>query len=153
MWIKSLVLACLALLALPVAAAQADTGAPVVATPEVSGPVAAGQPGDPSRAYPFDASLVPVAPFGYTESEYLFSGTTSVGPYTSRMLVRRPADPRRFSGRVIVEWANVSNHLDADLLWIQSAEHIMRSGDAYVLVSAQTDGVYARETGLKAWNP
>ena len=153
MWIKSLVLACLALLALPVAAAQADTGAPVVATPEVSGPVAAGQPGDPSRDYPFDASLVPVAPFGYTESEYLFSGTTSVGPYTSRMLVRRPADPRRFSGRVIVEWANVSNHLDADLLWIQSAEHIMRSGDAYVLVSAQTDGVYAPETGLKAWNP
>ena len=150
--VRVLTLAGLALL-LAVSTAHAQTGDPVIATPAVSGPLPAVPPGDPSRNYPFDSSVVPVSRFGYEEHEYLFSGDTSVGAYTTRMLVRRPADPGRFSGRVIVEWANVSNHYDVDPLWDLSAEHIMRSGDAYVLVTAQTNGVYAPGTGLKAWNP
>jgi Alpha/beta hydrolase domain len=129
-----------------------DSG-PVFDLPKVTGPLPAVQAGEPSRNYPFDASLVPVSEYGYTEKEYFFSGGTSVGSYTSRMLVRRPADPARFSGTVIVEWANVASKFDLDLLWAESAADIMRSGDAFVLVSAQTEGVSAANTGLKAWSP
>jgi hypothetical protein len=98
-----LMLVCLAALLLPAAAARAQPAAP-----NVTGPLPAVQAGDPSHDYPFDASLVPVSRNGYTEKEYFFSGDTSAGSYTSRMLVRRPADPARFSGTVIVEWARAS---------------------------------------------
>ena len=55
---------------------------------------------------------------GYVEEEYLVSGTANVydwpaggpavvrtpdAPYTTRVVVRRPANPRRFSGNVVVE--------------------------------------------------
>ena len=131
----------------------ATVGGPVLGVPKVTGPIPAVQTGDPSRNYPFDASLVPVSQYGYTEKEYFFSGDTSAGSYTSRMLVRRPAGPARFSGTVIVEWAGDYQNFDLDLLWAQSAADIMRAGDAYVLVSAQTEGVTSPHTGLKAWSP
>jgi hypothetical protein len=120
----------------------------------VSGPIAATAPvGDQSRNYPFGASAADLASHGYVEEEFFFSGTTAVGPYTSRMLVRRPADSSRFSGTVISEWQNVSNGFDLDCLWSRSAEHVMDSGDAYVAIDAQTAGLNDPETGLKTWNP
>jgi Alpha/beta hydrolase domain len=128
-------------------------GGQVPGSPQVTGPVPAVPAGDPSHNYPFDASLVPVSDYGYTEKEYFFSGDTSDGSYTSRMLVRRPADPARFSGTTIVEWANAAPGFDLDLLWVESAASIMRSGDAFVLVSAEADGLYTPNTGLKAWSP
>ena len=65
------------------------------------------------------------------------------------MVVRRPADPSRFNGTVLVEWYNVTNGFDADNLWFFVWEHIMRSGYVWVGVSAQRVGVNA----LKAWSP
>ena len=141
-------LVCLALLLLLVSAPRVEA-----VSPGVSGPLPAVPAGDPSRNYPFDASLVPVSEYGYTEKEYFFSGDTSDGAYTSRMLVRRPADGARFSGTTIVEWANTSPGFDLDPLWAHSAAAIMRSGDAFVLVSAQPAGLYTPKTGLQAWNP
>jgi len=119
----------------------------------VDGPIPAGAVGDPSRAYPFGASVTDVAAYGYVEEEFFFSGHTPAGPYTSRMLVRRPADPAKFSGTVVTEWQNVSNNFDLDCLWARSADHLLRSGDAYVAVDAQTVGVDHPDTGLTAWNP
>ena len=57
------------------------------------------------------------------------------------MLVRRPADPKEFSGTVIVEWLNVSGGVDADPDWVSLREEIVRRGDAWVGVSAQRIGV------------
>jgi hypothetical protein len=122
-------------------------------SPHITGPLPAMPAGDRSRNYPFDASLVPVSRYGYIEKEYFFSGDTSEGSYTSRMLVRRPADAARFSGTTIVEWANAAPGFDVDLLWAHSAVAIMRSGDAFVLVSAEADGVSTTRNGLKAWSP
>jgi hypothetical protein len=159
---------CLALLLLSVSAAHAQAVVPRVSgslcgtamdggqltgLPHVTGPLPTMQAGDLSRNYPFDASLVPVSEYRYTEKEYVFSGDTSEGSYRSRMLVRRPADPARFSGTTIVEWANAAPGFDVDLLWAHSAAAIMRSGDAFVLVSAEADGVSTPKTGLKAWSP
>lgn len=128
---------------------------------QVIGPIPSGPVGDPSLNYPFFSALQDLGSYGYTEEEFFFSGTTFGGPYTSRMLVRRPTSPARFSGTVFGEWLNVTNGYDLDGLWLRSADQILRDGDAYIGVSAQTDGLCTphniglktpRDTGLKAFN-
>jgi Alpha/beta hydrolase domain/Putative esterase len=68
------------------------------------------------------------------------------------MVVRRPASARRFNGTVIVEWYNVSNQYDQEVDWLQTHEHLVREGYAWVGVSAQRAGIHSA-TGLRAWNP
>src|SRR5207249_2810467 len=68
---------------------------------------------------------------------------------TTRMVVRRPADPARFSGTVLVEWYNVTNGFDAENVWFFAWEHILRAGYVWVGVSAQRVGV----DSMKTWSP
>jgi hypothetical protein len=98
---------------------------------------------------------------GYVEQEYAASGTATsytqtsplaedgrwslapdgTAPYRTRVLVRRPSDPARFSGTVVVEWLNVSGGVDADPEWSTTHEELLRRGDAWVGVSTQRIGV------------
>jgi hypothetical protein len=98
---------------------------------------------------------------GYVEHEYAASGiATSYSAqggephdgdftfvpagqahYRTRLIVRYPADPSKFSGTVIVEWLNVSGGADAQPEWKSLHEEITRAGDAWVGVSAQAIGV------------
>lgn len=98
---------------------------------------------------------------GYVQREYAASGTATSytttspltgdgnwtfapgdsAPYRTRVLIRRPADPARFSGTVVVEWLNVSGGVDADPEWATTHEELLRRGDAWVGVSAQQIGV------------
>jgi hypothetical protein len=101
-----------------------------------------------------------VAAHDYVEQEFFASGTahalrTSSAPddgrwsieptespaaYTTRILVRRPADPAHFSGTVVVEWMNVTAGESApDWMYLNPA--LMDEGDAWVGVSAQALGV------------
>lgn len=102
-----------------------------------------------------------VAKVGYVEREYAAAGTATsyrregaithdgrwklapdaTAPYRTRVLVRRPANPKAFSGNVILEWLNVSGGVDADPDWSSLREEIVRRGDAWVGVSAQAIGV------------
>ncbi len=106
---------------------------------------------------------------GYTEEEFFVSGTassyTSAEPltsdgewtvepadtagYTTRMLVRRPADPAAFNGTVYVEWLNVSGGVDASPEWSLGGVGIARAGAAWVGVSAEQQGIEG-EGGLAA---
>jgi hypothetical protein len=70
-------------------------------------------------------------------------------PYSTRIVVRRPKQAARFNGTVIAEWYNVSQGHDGEYEWFQSYEHLVRSGYAWVGVSAQAAGVNA----LKEWSP
>ena len=108
-----------------------------------------------------EAITVNLKPFGYVQHEYKASGTaTSYRPngqqssngrwsfvpdghasYRTRVLVRYPADPARFSGTVVVEWLNVSGGVDADPEWASLYQEILRQGDAWVGVSTQQIGV------------
>lgn len=54
---------------------------------------------------------------------------------------------------MFVEWFNVTNGYDLDSLWGRSADQILRNGDAYIAVDAQTEGLYTANTGLKAFSP
>ena len=62
-------------------------------------------------------------------------------PYRTRVVVRRPADAAAFSGTVVVEWLNVSSGLDANPDWAFLAPELVRTGVAWVGVSAQCIGV------------
>jgi len=89
-----------------------------------------------------------LADVGYRAEEFFVSGTAqSYGPaggdadYTTRMVALTPTDPARFNGTVLVEWLNVSGGIDAPAVWMMGHREILRSGYAYVAVSAQRVGV------------
>ena len=122
-----------------------------------------------AQSYPFGAADHTRAPqdlrkLGYVEEEYFFSGAANVydwpangpavvrtanAPYTTRVLVRRPIDARRFSGTVVVEMLNPSNRMDLNIGWAISHEHWTRKGDAWVGITAKPISVVA----LKSFNP
>jgi hypothetical protein len=129
----------------------------------VVGPVAATSPlGDAAHGYPFNATPMDLAKQGYVEEEFFISGVASryttppmaTGtvtdgghPYKTRIVVRRPKS--RYNGTAIVEWTNVSQGHDNEVDWFQSGAHLVRSGFAWIGVSAQRVGVDA----LKQWSP
>ncbi len=143
------------------------------ANPTVIGPIAVNVPlGDPSHDYPQLATNVDLASYGYIEQEFFFEGNanyynmpvdangigmtgTVIGsaPYKSRMIVRRPVSPKAFNGVVIVEWFNVTPGYNWDIMWMSTADLLMREGYAYVGVSAQRVGVQGPPNGLKYWGP
>ena len=126
-----------------------------VPTPTVVGPI----PSTPSD-YPFIADGFgpePPVPSRYEESEYLVSGRAKLYeysatgvrviapcpasarpmgcrnlPYTTRILVKRPIDPRRFSGTVIIEPFNPSSGYDIANVWDRSWPYFVRQGDVFV---------------------
>lgn len=61
--------------------------------------------------------------------------------FVTRLLVRRPGDPARCSGTVVVEWLNVSSGRDAAPDWTYLAEEVVRQGHVWAGVSAQHAGV------------
>jgi hypothetical protein len=129
-----------------------------VAQLSVTGPISGGLHGRP-----FTTSHVTLAPYGYLEEEYVLAGsalthvpragselapngvwditTGESQPYRTRLLVRRPSDPARFNGTLVVEWLNVSGGVDIDADWVQTYAEILRGGYAWVGVSAQRAAV------------
>jgi hypothetical protein len=126
------------------------------------------KPGTPDHNYPFFSSDIVLSNFGYVEEEFMYEGTANTYaapgtngsvevtergiPYRTRMLVRRPARQSRFNGVVLVEWLNVTNQYDTDVLWLYQKEFLIREGYAWVGVSVQNVGLSAPRTGLKAWS-
>ena len=89
---------------------------------------------------------------GYVEEEYSFSGTANVygrvsademtvlvqdAPYTNRFLVRRPADPTKASGRVVLEILNTSSLFDIDRGWVLLHRSLLRNGDTYIGITSK----------------
>ena len=62
-------------------------------------------------------------------------------PFTTRLVVVRPANRARFNGTVLVEWLNVSAGADGAPDWSFLHRELIRSGYAYVGVSAQRVGI------------
>lgn len=134
------------------------------ALPQVTGPLPV-----TARSRPFgaaDHTLQPqkLAELGYIEEEFFISGNANVYdwpergrlevrtpdvPYTTRLLIRRPADAARFSGNVVVEMLNPSNYFDLNIAWAVSHTQMLRNGDAWVGITAKPIAV---ET-LKQFDP
>ncbi len=146
------------LLLLPVLATDAHDGGDG-RTPTIK-VAPAGQHG-----FPYISSAIDLASRGYTEKEYLISGTAEAyindgpfqahgvwnaipnpgvtAPFTVRLLVRRPTDPARFNGVVLVEWLNVSGSHDIAPDWGWTYQELLREGYAYVGVTTQFLGAKA----------
>jgi hypothetical protein len=158
-------------MALPAPALAMDVTPFTVTVPSVTGPI-------PSTAtnFPYIAdgfSVEPPVPQGYVEEEFFFSGTgnlyeyTPTGiaivtpcpaiaargctnlAYTTRMLVKRPADPRKFSGNVIIEALNPSANFDIAAVWDRSDDYFVRNGDIFVGWTSKSVVVQT----LKGFNP
>ena len=140
--------------------------------PAVVGPIPS-----TSTDYPFIADGFgpePPVPPGYEENEYFVSGKgklyeyTSTGvrvvspcpviaeplgcnnvPYTTRMLVKRPRDPRRFSGTIVIEPLNPSSGYDIANVWDRSWPYFVRQGDIFVGWTSR----YAAISALKQFEP
>ncbi len=129
-----------------------------------------------AHGWAFGASLRDPAEVGYVErefflagdatryalaegSDYSFDGAWDVekrgtSPFRTRMLVRRPVDPARFNGTVVVNWNNVS--IGHENVPGMSAE-LLEAGFAWVGASVQRVGVhgfpFGEPLGLAAWDP
>ena len=73
--------------------------------------------------------------------------------FRTRVLVRRPTDPQRFNGTVVVDWTNVSAGFD-----VVNGDGLTmyQEGFAFAGVSAQAvriHGYGAFPQGLVAWDP
>jgi hypothetical protein len=70
-----------------------------------------------------------LAHYGYEAKEYFISGTANGRPYTTRIVVRRPADNARFSGLVLAESMHGSG---AAHMFEYTSHYTMSSGHAAV---------------------
>jgi hypothetical protein len=85
--------------------------------------------------------------FGYVTEEYFVSGTANNQPYKTRILVRRPADPERFSGIVVAE----SMHSNGFAVTFQPAmKSVLLRGHVHVEIAAQQGNV---NNTIKPFNP
>lgn len=152
--------------------------APTGPAAQLEGPITTGTINEPASTAPYDLRA-----HGYVEAEFFASGTArsyapsgplgrdgkwavqpaGTAPFRTRIVVRRPSDPSRFNGAVVVEWFNVTAGLEADPEWSYVSDEILRGGYAYVGVSAQALGVNggpallgvpgASNGGLRAQDP
>lgn len=127
------------------------------------------------RGHPFCGYIGDISEIGYIEEEFFLEGVAakyrSTGelkhdgkwnvrsngsaPFKTRMLVRRPCDPARFNGIVILEWLNVTVGYDTSTI-SPITDGIYNDGFVYIGVSCQRVGLegYAMyPQGLKAWDP
>ncbi|WP_293676892.1 alpha/beta hydrolase domain-containing protein [uncultured Phenylobacterium sp.] len=102
-------------------------------------------------------SYKPVGPQGPDGKWQAAAAGTS--PYVTRLVVVRPADPKRFNGTAAVEWLNVTPGQDISPDWSYTHRELMRSGYAYVGVSVQKVGIEGGQSmagpgaGLKKMKP
>lgn len=114
------------------------------------------QENEKNHAFGRSADKCRLKQHGYTEEEYFFSGTANIygmdegtkilyqnAPYTNRMMVRRPEDPKHASGRVVIEILNATSGKDIDRIWVLTWKQIVRNGDIYVGITSKPSSVEA----------
>ncbi len=127
----------------------------------MEGPVPVGPDGAGRGSIVLGPPGFDLATVGYAEAELFVSGeaqsltsdvplspdgqwsvrVADAAPFTTRVVVRRPIDPDGFDGTVVVEWLNVSGGLDASPDWTYLHVGLIRSGSAWIGVSAQVVGI------------
>ncbi|MGD2134298.1 MAG: alpha/beta hydrolase domain-containing protein [Maricaulaceae bacterium] len=127
----------------------------------VVGPLAQSEESHAFGAAAYTERPEDLAAQGYLEEEFIISGAANVyewdqlgpvavrapnAPYATRVLVRRPAAAEDFSGRVIVEMLNPSNLIDLNIGWAIHHDEIVRSGDAWVGITAKPVAVISLKT-------
>jgi hypothetical protein len=149
--------------ALAVALTPQASGAEEPALPRISGPLADTPASRAFLAAAHQRRPLDLAARGYVEEEYLVSGDARVfawpdeagpgalarGPYTTRILIRRPRAGEAFNGAAIVEALNPSSPVDLPVMWAESYEHFIAAGFAWVGVTVKPNTI----ASLKRFDP
>jgi hypothetical protein len=142
------------------------TQAPGQTTP---GPTVIG----PIAGTPATTAQVALSPYGYVQQEFFVRGTATryveagrwrsnghwavnaagTAPYETRILVRRPADPARFNGTVVVEWLDSPRGVDEDIEFDYEVRELLRAGYAWVGVSTAVVPTTDSVEGLQKADP
>jgi hypothetical protein len=164
-WFVAVVVAVVALV-VPVPASAGSATDAELPTSVTSPPAGNGVPFS-SASVAGAAGAVDLAAQGYVEEELIVSGAANVYrygadgaveverggvPYATRILIRRPQSPRRFSGNVHVETSHPQ--LGVNVLWSQTFEYLLANGDAYVSIATRrsNNGSSAIE-GMQSFDP
>src|SRR5579863_6936420 len=130
--------------------AATSSAASAISAPKLTGPIPV-----TADSYPFLAANRTLQPLdlqkaGYVEEEFIVSGSANVydwaadgslsvktpnAPYSTRILVRRPKDPARFSGHAIVELLNPARRFDWAMMSGYSRDTFIDRCDAWVGVT------------------
>ena len=159
--LRRLLLALLSLVLLPLAALLPTTpsGAAGTKPPADRVPVPTlSEPPAGLQGHPLWDSWHQLQPFGYTEQEWFVSGTAtaadgSTAPYTTRVIVTRPQKRKDFNGSVMLDWVNVTAQFENAVDSLEGREELLRSGWAFVHVSAQAAGICCTPLTPKVWDP
>jgi hypothetical protein len=149
----------LAMLLLPFLAAPTGAATPV---PSVTGPVPVTATSVPFMSVSRLVTPTNLAKSKYVEEEYFLSGKANVydwkedgsvtiladGPYTNRILVRKPANPAKASGTVVVELLNASSGYDSSSGWASLGDLTISRGDVWIGITIKPFTVVA----LKRFN-
>ena len=139
--------------ALAALAGKAQAAALRLVQAAIEGPIPANvEAGEPYRG----ANEQPVAgpglplpdlkPYDYVEEEYFISGMVAGQPYKTSLLVRKPRDPRKFSGLIGVETIHASGAIP---FWGNKKEW-MTGGHGWVAAASQ---LTALEDHVRKSNP
>ncbi|MEG2097507.1 MAG: alpha/beta hydrolase domain-containing protein, partial [Pseudoflavonifractor sp.] len=127
-----------------------------------------------TKSHPFSSmycsvGAVNLQEYGYAEKEYFMSGTANVygispwskqgtnvpvvtlpdESYTTRVLLRYPTDPAKFTGKVYIDILNASSGVDLEDVWRRSYDHIMKEGHAYIGITSKS----LTATALQKFDP
>src|SRR5271170_4451377 len=142
---------------------SAVLGGQAVSVPKSTGPIPVTADSVPFMAAANNLEPTDLSKFGYVEEEFILSGNANVYdwaadgmltiktpnvPYANRILLRRPANPARFSGTVIVEVTNAARRYDWAMMWGYGRDYFLEHGDAWVGIT--TPGAL---NSLKKFNP
>lgn len=133
--------------------------------PKVVGPVPRTADSYPLLAADKTMKPIDLQKRGYIEEEFFVSGLanvydwgtdgaltvkTSNAPYTTRILVRRPKDPARFSGNVVVEMLHTTGPIGAAKVqfeylmpWSWLYDYMLDQGDAWVGITMKPAAIKA----------
>jgi hypothetical protein len=135
-----------------------------VPLPTVTGPIPVTATSHPMNAAAFELKPEDLSRYDYVEEEYLLSGKANVynedadgkisvkasdAPYTTRILVRRPRDRKKFSGSVVAGPMNPSTNVDLVDPWMNARRYITEHGDVYVGMTAKPVAIVS----LKKFDP
>ncbi len=145
------------------APATAQVNPNVAPIPTVTGPIPVTADSIPLMTSSKLQTVVDLPGHGYVEEEFFVSGRANVydwadgrgvsvktpnAPYTTRIMLRRPAAAQRFSGNVIVEIVNAARRYDFPFAWGVSHDYFMENGDAFVMITLAQGNL----EGLKAYD-
>lgn len=135
-----------------------------ISVPNVQGPLPVTEDSSPFNAVAHQTTPIDLTMAQYVEEEYFISGKANIyqwsatgtteirtpnTPYTNRIIVRKPSDPKKISGNVFVEMVNSTSTYDSQVLWYANHDKFLRDGDIYVGITTKPIAIKA----LKKYDP